>query len=94
MTNSETLCQIQADILGINVERPAMRETTALGSALLAGQAKGLFGWDLSKPDTLKKVNMAGRDVFESKLADDKRAHLLKQWWRAVERSRGWAEDQ
>ena len=29
--------QIQADILGINVERPEMRESTALGSALLAG---------------------------------------------------------
>lgn len=91
MTNSDVFAQIQADILGLNVERPAMRETTALGSALLAGQAKGLFGWDLSKPETLSRVNMAGRDVFEPKLPAEKREALLKQWWRAVERSRGWS---
>ncbi|CAO1625766.1 unnamed protein product [Sympodiomycopsis kandeliae] len=93
MTNSDIFCQIQSDILDLNVERPAMRETTALGSALLAGQAKGLFGWDLSRPETLSKVNMAGRDVFESKLEAEKRKELLKQWWRAVERSRGWHAD-
>lgn len=94
MTNSSLFCQLQADTLGLAVERPAMRETTALGSALLAGQAKGLFGWDLSKPETLKKVNMQGRDVFESKITEEKRKQLLRQWWRAVERSRGWHEDQ
>lgn len=93
MTNSDVFCQLQANILGLAVERPAMRETTALGSALLAGQAKGLFGWDLSKPETLKRVNMAGRDAFEPKIDEEKRKELLRQWWRAVERSRGWHED-
>lgn len=90
MTNSDVFCQLQADILGLEVSRPAMRETTALGSALLAGQAKGLFGWDLSKPETLAKVNVSGRDVFKPQLSGEKREHLLRQWWRAVERSRGW----
>lgn len=93
MTNSDVFCQLQADILGLEVSRPAMRETTALGSALLAGQAKGLFGWDLSKPETLAEVNMPGRNVFKPKVSEEKRKHLLKQWWRAVERSRGWSAE-
>lgn len=93
MTNSDVFCQIQADILGVEVSRPAMRETTALGSALLAGQAKGLFGWDITKPETLSKVNVSGRDVFKPKISEEKREHLLRQWWRAVERSRGWTEE-
>jgi len=45
MTNSDEAMQIQADILGIAVERPEMRESTALVSALLAGSALNLFGW-------------------------------------------------
>ena len=40
--------------------RPSMRESTALGSALLAGHALGLFGWDVNKPETLSKV---GREL-------------------------------
>ncbi|KAJ2585026.1 Glycerol kinase, partial [Coemansia sp. RSA 1722] len=43
MTNSEQAMQIQADILGIEVVRPEMRETTALGAALAAGLAVGVW---------------------------------------------------
>lgn len=39
LTNSDLCMQIQADVLGIDVERPVMRETTALGAALAAGLA-------------------------------------------------------
>lgn len=73
LTNSDVAMQIQADILGINVERPEMRESTALGSALLAGSAVGLFGWDINKPETLSKVNTAGKQVFEPKIDQEKR---------------------
>jgi glycerol kinase len=38
------LMQFQADILGTQVERPQMRETTALGAAYLAGLACGFWG--------------------------------------------------
>lgn len=93
LTNSDVAMQIQADILGINVERPEMRESTALGSALLAGSAIGLFGWDINKPETLSKVNTAGKQVFEPKIDDQKRNELLHGWERAVERAKGWNEN-
>ena len=40
---NDFLCQFQADILGVPVERPAMTETTALGAAYLAGLATGFW---------------------------------------------------
>ncbi|KAJ9475047.1 Glycerol kinase [Pseudozyma hubeiensis] len=93
LTNSDVAMQIQADILGINVERPEMRESTALGSALLAGSAVGLFGWDINKPETLSKVNTAGKQVFEPKIDDEKRKQLLHGWERAIQRAKGWNEN-
>ena len=75
---------------GFNVARPAMRESTALGSALLAGSALGLFGWDLSKPDTLAEVNTANVDVFEPELPEKKRLKMIRGWEKAVERAKAW----
>ncbi|KAF8490520.1 hypothetical protein F5888DRAFT_1951000, partial [Russula emetica] len=46
--------------LDFEVARPEMRESTALGSALLARAAIGLFGWDLARPktaETLARIN-------------------------------------
>lgn len=93
LTNSDVAMQIQADILGINVERPEMRESTALGSALLAASAVGLFGWDVNKPETLSKVNTAGKQVFEPKIDNEKRKKLIHGWERAVEHAKGWNEN-
>jgi len=90
MTNSSPAMQIQADILGIEVERPIMRESTAFGSALMAGNALGLFGWDLTKPETLKNVNTAGKTIFKSNITAERREEMYKGWNRAVERSKGW----
>ncbi|KAH8924034.1 glycerol kinase [Atractiella rhizophila] len=90
MTNSDQCMQIQADILGIEVERPTMRESTALGSALLAGAALKLFGWNLEQPDTLKAVNTKGNTIFKSEISADDRAKRYAEWNRAIERSKGW----
>lgn len=90
MTNSDVCMQIQADVLGIPVERPTMRESTALGSAVCAGVAMGLFGWDLAKPESLAKVNVAGKSVFESQNSEEDRVIRYKGWNRAVQRSVGW----
>lgn len=67
------------------------RRSTALGSALLAGSAIGLFGWDISKPETLHEVNTAGSQVFKPQTTQDERDKRWRGWQRAVERSRGWA---
>ena len=40
---NDLLMQFQADILGVTVRRPVVRETTALGAAALAGLAVGIF---------------------------------------------------
>ncbi|ORX40088.1 hypothetical protein BD324DRAFT_616215 [Kockovaella imperatae] len=90
VTNSDLAMQIQADIGNFKVSRPAMRESTALGSALLAAHALGLFGWDLNRPETLSKVNTAGVDVFEPRLTDQERTRMYYGWDKAVERVRSW----
>lgn len=68
MVNSDECMQIQADILGIIVSRPQMRESTALGSALLAGAAKGMFGWKMDDASTFDKVNAQNKDYFKPKV--------------------------
>ncbi|GAB7533286.1 glycerol kinase GlpK [Pseudomonas sp. 3A(2025)] len=80
------LMQFQADILGTQVERPHMRETTALGAAFLAGLATGFW----SNLDELR--NKAGIErIFEPQLDDAQRQHHYASWQRAVERTRDWA---
>lgn len=92
MTNGDVSMSILADLGGFNVIRPEMRESTALGSALLAGAAVGFAGWDLTKPETLKEVNTAGNTEFKPSLPEEERARRWAGWQRAVERSKGWEE--
>ena len=47
MTNNDAIIKIQADILGIDIVRPSMSETTALGAAMAAGCAEGIDVWDI-----------------------------------------------
>ena len=93
MTNSDTAMQLQADILGIDVDRPLMRESTALGSALMAGTAKGLFGWNVAEPESLSKVNVSGQDVFKPRNSTEDRKKRYEAWNRAVERAKGWKQE-
>lgn len=67
-----------------------MRESTALGSALLAAHALNLFGWDITDPSTLSEVNTADVHVFEPEISEKQRRKMIKGWERAVERARGW----
>ncbi len=85
-TGNDLLMQIQADVLGIPVERPAVRETTSLGAALLAGLATGFY------PDT--SAVAAARRVertFEPAMNEAERRRLLAAWRDAVSRSKAWA---
>ncbi|GAA6022582.1 hypothetical protein JCM8202_005005 [Rhodotorula sphaerocarpa] len=90
MTGSDVTMQIQADILGIDVRRPTMRESTVLGAALLAGGALGLFGWNLTEPETLQKVNRLDVKVFSPTIDEAEREWKYAGWTRAVDRARGW----
>ncbi|KIR42794.1 glycerol kinase [Cryptococcus deuterogattii 99/473] len=90
VTNSDLAMQLQANIGGFNVARPSMRESTALGSALLAAHALGLFGWDLTRPETLSEVNTAGVHTFEPELEEKVRLKKIKGWNKAVDRAKKW----
>jgi glycerol kinase len=80
------LCQIQADQLGVPVERPRIVETTALGAAFLAGLGTGVW----SSTDELRQTWHLDRK-FDPQ-GDRGEADTAHQRWRdAVERSKGWA---
>ncbi|KAI0477704.1 glycerol kinase [Xylariaceae sp. FL0804] len=92
MSNSDLTMQTQADIIGIRVERPEMRETTALGAAIAAGLAvekcwtslDELFEITHSKP---------GRINFEPRDNKKQTQRMYENWNRAVEMSRGWVKE-
>ena len=92
MTNGDMVMKVLADVGGFEVIRPEMRESTALGSALLAGSAIRLFGWDISKPDTLAEVNTKGSTSFSPNMPEADREKRWAGWKRAVERARAWEE--
>ena len=82
---NDFLMQFQADILGVEVERPALLEVTALGAAAFAGLAVGFWR---------DRAEIAAESApvfrFEPTLASDERQALYAGWKRAVERSRDW----
>lgn len=85
---NDLLCQMQADQLGIVVERPEIVETTALGAAFLAGLGTGLW----ASTEELRRT-WALEASFEpcTDRAGADKAHA--RWLVAVERSKGWAEE-
>lgn len=68
------------------VNRPAMRETTALGAAIAAGFAVGV--WESF--DDLKAINTEGRTIFKPQISDEESASRFARWEKAVQMSRGW----
>lgn len=85
MTVNNLLCQLQADLLGIRVERPCVVETTALGAAYLAGLAVGV--WDsldqIAAQWTLDRT-------FDPLLDASERDAAYAGWQRAVDRAKNW----
>jgi glycerol kinase len=83
---NDALLQLQADLLELPVERPAVTETTALGAAFLAGLATGVW----SGTDEIAATWRLDRR-FEPSMRPAERERLLRRWRQAVERARGWA---
>lgn len=81
------LMQLQADLLGVPVTRPAVLETTALGAAALAGLTAGLW----SSPEAFAAQWRAERS-FEPALSRDEAAARMTTWKRAVARVQHWEE--
>ena len=82
------LMQFQSDILGTEVERPEINETTALGAAYLAGLAVDY--WE----DVDELADKTRNDtVFRPQIAEEDRKAAYEGWKRAVRKARGWKSD-
>jgi len=82
---NDTLMQIQADLLGVPVVRPAVTETTALGAAYLAGLGAGVWR---SADDLVGQWRVDRR--FEPRMPRADAARLRSRWADAVERAKRW----
>lgn len=81
MTQSSILLQLQSNLLGIEVHKPAIKEITALGAAVAAGVTAGV--WSLGS-------KMEDITVYRPEVDDKERARKMARWKMAVERSLGW----
>ena len=79
------LLEVQADLLGIELVRPACVETTALGAAFLAGLALGVY----SSLAEISEIVKNAKTVTPTKDAAWREARM-GEWRRAVERCLGW----
>jgi glycerol kinase len=84
----DLLLRMQSDLLGVPVVRAAVKETTALGAAFLAGLAERVW----SSLDELADIWAADARV-EPAAENLTPAAGRHEWGRAVERSRGWAAE-
>lgn len=81
------LLQFQADILGLPVVRPTVLETTALGTAYMAGLASGLW----NSLDDVHAIWRADR-IFEPAMSRNAAEHRRARWLEALSRARDWEE--
>jgi glycerol kinase len=84
-SSNDLLCQLQADQLGVPVQRPEVQETTALGAAFLAGIGTGVW----SSSDELADAWRLDRRFEPTPGVRDDGRHA--RWLDAVQRSKGWA---
>ena len=86
-TANDFLMQFQADILGAEVIKPRVTETTALGAAMLAGRAVGLWN------DKELKTIWQSEKTFKPNFTPYQAAKHINDWHRAVERAKNWVDD-
>jgi glycerol kinase len=88
MVENELLMQFQADILDRTVVRPAVKETTALGAAYVAGLAVGFYE---SVPDLCGRWSV--ERTWKPNMDAARRERLYRFWKKAVTRSFDWLEE-
>ncbi|MFZ2227207.1 MAG: glycerol kinase GlpK [Candidatus Nanopelagicaceae bacterium] len=87
ITANELCMQLQADIMGINVLRPKIRETTALGAAYSAGLALGYW----KSTDEIRSQAKISK-VWKPQSSEAERALGYARWKDAIKRTFDWAE--
>ncbi len=88
MVINQTLMQFQADILGVDVVRPQIAETTALGAAYAAGLAVGY--WDGFEDI---RANWGEGERWIPQMDEPERERLFRNWKKAVVRTLDWVDD-
>lgn len=83
MTENKLLMQTQADLIGLKIVKPKMAETTALGAAMMAGYAVGV--WDLERVEVPMETVL-----IKPKIDENERDMRYSKWKMAIERSLGW----
>lgn len=86
-SNNDFLMQFQSNILGVPVLRPKIVETTARGSAFLAGLAVGFWS---SQEELVNAFELDRR--FDPTYGTDRRNELYRGWKKAVEKARDWED--
>lgn len=87
ITANKLCMQIQADTLGVDVVKPVVAETTALGAAYAAGLAVGFW----KDADDLRR-NWQEDERWSSSITDEKRAEGFAGWKKAVQRTLDWVD--
>lgn len=87
-SSNNFLMQFQSDMLNVNIDRPKVVETTALGAAYLAGLAVGFFE---DKEEIKSKWNVDKE--FNPTIDEEKRSKLYKGWKKSVSRALMWAKE-
>ncbi len=85
MTQNELLMQFQADIVGVDVVRPVVPETTALGAGYAAGLAVGFW----TGMDEIREL-WAESARWSPSMDKELRVELIARWRQAIERSYDW----
>ena len=88
-TINNGLMQFQSDILNTKVVRPVITETTALGAAYLAGLAVSFWA-NIEEIQSQWQVDK----TFSPEMEAEKRTKLSKEWQRAVNAARAWADEE
>lgn len=87
VTSNDLCMQIQANVLGVPVARPAITETTALGAAYAAGKAVGIY----DGPDVVHR-HWRKDDRWKPQWGEEQRAIVYLAWQKAVERTLDWID--
>lgn len=84
-SNNNFLMQFQSDILNVDIDRPKIVETTALGAAYLAGLSVGFY---IGRNEITSKWSV--EKEFNPNMSEEKRCKLYKGWKKAVSRALSW----
>ncbi|KAL2755977.1 hypothetical protein ACRALDRAFT_1033402 [Sodiomyces alcalophilus JCM 7366] len=93
LANSDICMQIQADTLGLAVDRSPREDTAALGAAFAAGIGIGV--WDVNDLLALRSRRQTKGDLFLPNLEPEHQQHLdgkMRKWKSAVRLSRAWLQ--